>query len=526
MDKLKLVAPDPELIEALLGVVGTQNVSTSPVDRVSYARDYWVREIIYLREGKVPHPPDVIVWPESAEKVARLLEIARQYKTCLIPYGAGSGVAGGTVPVRGGIIVDMKKMDQILFLDDSSLTVDVQTGILGQRLEMELNRRGYTMGHFPSSIYCSTLGGYLAGRSAGQLSTKYGKIEDMVLAMEVVLPSGKIFHTVKTPRAAAGPDMNQIFAGSEGTLGIITTATMKIWPYPESVEFRAFKFKDVDTGAKAISKIMRTGIRPAVVRLYDQIDTIIGLAKKKESEHDTKGRSRLMEEPPKFSSKILGPVMDSLSELKIISVDLLLKKPKKINELMDNLPVGCLLILGFEGDKQLVQTELKISCGVCEELNGKDLGPGPGQSWYDHRYRMSYFPSKVLDAGFFFDTIEVATTWENLMPLYKGMKGAIGQHALVMAHFSHAYPQGCSIYFSFMAEAKNDGRAREKYDMIWKSAMDACSVHSSAISHHHGVGVLKAQWMAQELGAGTEVLSALKKSLDPDNILNPGKLGL
>ena len=195
MDKLELVAPDPGLVKALVDAIGQENVSTSTVDRVSYARDYWIREILFLREGQVPHPPDVVVWPEDAAQVARLFNVARKFKTSLIPFGGGSGVAGGALATHGGIVVDMKKMDKIISLDEKSLTVTVGPGILGQRLEMELNRRGYTMGHFPSSIYCSTLGGYLAGRSAGQLSTKYGKIEDMVLSMEVVLPSGKIFQT-------------------------------------------------------------------------------------------------------------------------------------------------------------------------------------------------------------------------------------------------------------------------------------------------------------------------------------------
>ncbi|MHA1263551.1 MAG: FAD-binding oxidoreductase, partial [Candidatus Freyarchaeota archaeon] len=277
--------------DELVEIVGAENVSVSQVDKICYSRDAWPMVLMWIDMGKTLPTPDFIVHVENKEQIAKIL----------------AGACGQTLPVQGGIILDIKKMDKIIRIDEKSATVTVQPGILGEDLERELNKHGFTMGHFPASMYCSCLGGFVACRSAGSLSSKYGmghfpasmycsclggfvacrsagslsskygKIEDMVISMEVVLPNGEIMRTKATPRTATGPNLNQLFIGSEGTLGVITEVTLRLHPLPEERRFKAFIMKDLRTGLEAVREIFRKGLKPAVIRLYDELDTVFTL---------------------------------------------------------------------------------------------------------------------------------------------------------------------------------------------------------------------------------------------------------
>jgi len=262
-----------KIIEQLHSIV-PEGVSDKEVDRVTYSKDYWPITLRWLLDGKLPALPDCIVWPENVQQVTEILRLANREKIPIVPFGEGSGVVGGAIPIRGGIVVDMKKMDSVVEIDDLGLMVTVQPGINGMNLERYLNRKGYTMGHIPQSIYCSSLGGWLACRAAGQFSTKYGKIEDMVVALEAVLPDGTIIKSKPVPRSSTGPQVEQLFLGSEGRFGIITEATLKIWPYPEERSMLSFAFDDVDHALEAVRKIMRKNVYPAVVRIYDKNETL------------------------------------------------------------------------------------------------------------------------------------------------------------------------------------------------------------------------------------------------------------
>jgi len=517
MSALSPKATSP-LARRLAAEIGEENVSETRPDRLSYARDLWPLDTIRIRDGILPPSPDVIVWPNNEYHLLRALQVAREEKAPLIPYGAGSGVCGGTVPLRGGIILDLKKMARIFNIDDKSLVAHVQAGIVGENLERELNRKGYTVGHFPSSMYCSTVGGWIAARGAGQLSSKYGKAEDRVLALKAVTGKGEVIETVRSPRSATGPDWVQAITGSEGTCAIVTEAWMKISPYPESREFHAFHFPNLSDAIDAVRVIFQAGIKPAACRLYDPVDTFIAGS----------GKSAVTEGPKRESllSKILeclhrGP-LDIPREL----LPRLLSRPSLLNKAIRKRAAKSRLILTFEGPSEKVRMEHDRSVKICKQHRGEDLGPEPAKKWWAHRYSVSYGLSTVFDLGLFADTMEVATNWSNLENLYHRIMETIGKYAFVMAHFSHAYPHGCSIYFTFAAGAGDPVKSQNKYMLIWKEALNAAVETGGVVSHHHGVGVLKQDYMVKEHGEAMKVVRALKRAFDPEGILNPGKMGL
>lgn len=513
---LKKSRLDGNVIRELESVVGEANVSVADVDRMAYSRDLWPQTHIWMMNRKTPYPPDAIAWVDNEQQVVEVLKLANRLGFPVIPFSAGSGVCGGTLPHTGGIVLDLKKLDKIIEINDKTLTATVETGIIGQHLEMELNRRGYTMGHFPSSIYCSTLGGYIAARSAGQLSAKYGKIEDMVLSLRAVLAQGEVIETVVTPRSAAGPDWAQVILGSEGTLGIITKAVMKIYPYPESRLFRGFVFGGVHDALESIRQIMRAGVAPAAIRLYDELDTILIGSKKEDS----------VEAPVKFEpeeesmvKKVMHGMFDSVQNM-------MLGRPGVAGKLAERVKGKCLLVLTFEGERDMAETELRVSTKICLANNGTDEGEDPARRWWENRYNVSYNQSRVFDRGSFVDTIEVATTWDKVETLYYDIRREVSKKAFIMAHFSHAYPHGCSIYFSFIGRGKSEEDALRVYRDIWDTAMNECIRLGATVTHHHGVGVHKAKYFMRELGALGKVYADVKKAVDPNNILNPGKMGL
>src|SRR5262245_43112346 len=261
----------------LEAIVGPRRVSLRGVDLDTYARDMWPRLLLAYRDGVKNAPrPHAIVWPEHVREVVAVVKLARELRIPIVPYGGGSGVCGGAVPLHGGITVDTKRMQQVRSVRADELVCDVEAGLNGERFERELARRGYTFGHFPSSIYCSTVGGWLATRAAGQLSTKYGKVEDRVAGLTVVPGRGEIGETDGPNRALRGPNWSQLILGSEGTFGIITSARLRVAPAPQLRVFRGFEIEDIPAGVEAIRRVLQKGMRPAVVRLYDELDTLLG----------------------------------------------------------------------------------------------------------------------------------------------------------------------------------------------------------------------------------------------------------
>lgn len=500
-------------LQTLIDIAGRENVSVAEYDRVVHSRDMWPKTVMWTKRGHFPHPPDAIVSPANSEEVSAILQWATKQKVPVIAYGAGSGVCAGTLPVKGGIVLSMKRMADIYSIDTESLICEMGPGIYGEIIERRLKPMGYTMGHYPSSIYCSTLGGYLAARSAGQVSSRYGKIEDMVVGLEFVLPDGSIHRTLPAPTGSSRIDWNQLILGSEGTLGIITRAWMKIHPLHKHRTFQSYYFKNVRSGLDAMRRIMQAGIEPAALRLYDEFDSMV---------FKTHGD----EEEPRPEESLLNKVLtETVSQLKKHSLSKVLQRPGILNMAIDKMPGKCLLIVVCEGEEDLAEHDYWRVRSICLKSAGESAGEKPARYWLAHRHDVSYKQSKIFDSGSWVDTMEVATTWDEVGDLYFAVKSAVAPDAFIMAHFSHAYRDGCCIYFSFASSSSSEEKMEQTYNTVWKNALKAVHENCGTITHHHGVGMSKGAMLPSEYGELWPLWRKVKKMIDPEMIMNPGKLG-
>lgn len=500
-------------------IVGEQWFFDSTADRLAYGRDCWPMGVLWTRGGKVfQYNPDFIVAPGSRDELVQLVNLARETKTPLIPYGAGSGVCGGTLPTRGGFTVDVKRFNGIVEIDEDALTARVRAGAIGMHVETDLNRRGYTLGHYPSSLICSSIGGYVAGRSAGQLSSRFGKIEDMCLSLEMVAGTGEVIET-----AHWSPDLTQLFTGSEGTLGVITECTLRIEPAPEERIYRGFQFDTLESALDAMRRLMQAGFRPAVVRLYDAFDTIMAKHGKKGETDDVEPEGLVAQLTEFARARVGGAVKSTVKKAALGLVKRALGAPLLLNKAVEALPAGPMLIVGFEGPQGVTAREAAAAMNILS-VQGEDLGPEPGEHWFHNRYSVSYKQSPMLELGAFVDTMEVSTTWDNLLNLYRAVRDAVGRHAFIMAHFSHVYPEGSSIYFTFAGFAPDGEPIETLYSRTWSVAQAAVRRVGASVAHHHGVGLSKAQNLCADHIGGESLNRILKDRFDPAGIMNPGKL--
>jgi len=433
--------------------------------------DTWPLSLIRAHRGTLATRPACVVTPADTAAVQAVLRAADRAGIAVAPFGAGSGVCGGFLPSDGSIVVDMRRMNRLLDVDETSLTARVEAGMMGNHFEAALNERGYSMGHFPQSIELSTVGGWVSTRAAGQFSTRYGSIEDMLLGLEVVLAGGDLVAIKPSPRRSAGPDLRHLFLGSEGTLGVITEITVRIFPLPESRRMRSFAFTDFESGLEAIRLMMRAGWRPPVLRLYDAHETARHFGQWAEGD-------------------------------------------------------ACFLLVVSEGAPALANAEIEACREICLSMHATETGEAPVEHWMGAR---NHVPSlaDLVARGFVVDTIEVTADWARIGDLYREVIAAVGgveSLLLVSGHSSHSYAQGTNIYFTFVAQPKDPADAEAKYLECWSRAMDATVRAGGSISHHHGIGRLRVPWMRDEHGAGIEVMRAVKRALDPKGILNPGAL--
>lgn len=475
-------------------------VSERPVDRAAASRDAWPRHLI--AEAGAPQSrtePALVAWPDRPEQVQALVSFAREHGVSLVPYGAGSGVCGAVSPRAASIVVDTKRLTRLTIEPDAGV-VDVQAGVLGVDLEAELARRGFTVGHFPSSILCSTVGGWLAARGAGQCSSRYGKIEDMVVSADCVLGTGD---AVRLRRRVGGPNPLGLMIGSEGTLGLITSARLRLHAAPAARAFAAYRLPSFELGADAMRAVMQAGLRPAVLRLYDPIDSYL-LSRGKVA--DGEGRE------PRGSGVPSGFWLRAA-----------LGSPRALNGAIEcferYLSASATLIVICEGAADEAHADLEHAERLLRELGGTSLGEAPARAWLAHRYAVSYRQSKVFQQGAFNDTLEIAAPWARLSAVYQAVRDAAGRHALVLAHLSHAYPDGCSIYFTLVATRR--GAALDRYDALIDAVLGAALSEGASLSHHHGVGTSKAHWLDAELGGGLDTLRRVRRAWDPELLLNP-----
>jgi len=460
----------------LVDAVGQDYVSTNEADKLGHSIDYyWLPEMWHDR-GRENPKPDFIVHPSSAEEVAKVLRIANNYKIPVTPWGGGSGSQGGALPIFGGIVLDTKRMNKVIKIDTKALTVTVETGINTQHLEWAVEKVGLSTMHFPASIACATLGGFLAHRGTGVLSTKYGKMEDMVMSLEVVTPQGEIINTLPVPRHASGPDLTMLYLGSEGTLGLITKATLKIHPIPEARKFHAFLFKDMHEAMVAGANLMHSRMCPCTIRLYDETETA------------------------KLIKRVLG-------------ID------KK----------GAYLVFGFDGVEKIVDLQMEKACEICRRQKCDDLGTEMGQSWWDNRYKF-FYPPYMFHLPQAFGTLDTVATFSNIENVYWAMKNTIKENfpeATFIGHYSHWYDWGCMLYARFIVEnpPKDPEEATLYYNKIWDLAIRAAIREGGVINEHHGVGLKLGRLMKELYGPAYKILEGIKKTLDPNNIMNPGKMG-
>jgi len=429
--------------------------------------DLWPRGVM-LRRGGAPAPPVEVVRPTTYEEVAELLKSAGRGRTRVVPFGGASGVVGAVAVAQGQVGLDLGAFDRILAIDEQDLTVHAQAGVLGLDLEKALNARGLTLGHHPSSLPAAAVGGLVATRSSGQESTRHGSIEDMLLGLTVALPDGSLAHPRPGPRSAVGPALHQLLVGSEGGLGVILDAVLRVHRRPASVVGRGWLFPAVETGLAAVREIVQRGLRPLVLRLYDPEDTLF----------------------------------------------------QGVGE------AGCLLVAAAAGEPEVAAAEAGVMARIA--AGARDLGVEPWERWLRHRYDLS--PQRLLDllepACAYLDTIEIAAGWRALPAVYAEIKTALAAHSsVVLCHFSHAYEQGCCAYFTFAGSGADEPAALAAYDDCWRETMRICLARGATISHHHGVGQARAAWARQELAGWWPVWEAVRTALDPAGVMNPNAVG-
>lgn len=478
---------------ALAAIVGDPFVTLEHAQRVSHAAGRSYPDLIRLRTGTIEHAPDAVVFPADAEEVARVIAACAQHDIAVVPFGGGSSVVGGVEALRGGkvaaICLDLTRLNALIGVDPTSQLATFGPGVYGPDAEALLAEHGLTLGHAPQSFEFSTVGGWVATRSSGQASTGYGRIDALVRGLKVATPAGEmVVHPF--PGSAAGPALRELLVGSEGTLGVITEATLRVRPKPAERHSEAWAIGSFAAGVDAVRELEQAGVPADVTRLAD-------------------------EEESRFNLAAGGTGAKALT--------LYLKARGRGRP--------CLLILSFDGDADSVRERRRRAARVLHRHGALSLGHEPGAAWESGRYHAPYMRDELMSVGYLVDTLETAAPWSRLLDVYREVGAAIrdalasrGTPGLVGCHVSHLYPTGASLYFSFLARSER-GAEIAQWRAAKQAAGEAIVAAGATITHHHAVGTDHAPWLAAEIGdLGLDVLRTTKARLDPTGIMNPGKL--
>src|SRR6478736_6024754 len=471
-------AIDPALLDALRELVGPEHVLTDDATRRVRTRGKSTPDLLRARAGDLSDAPDAVVRPGGPEDVAAVLALAVEHHLAVVPFGGGTSVTGGLAARRDGLAgvvsLDLVRMKRLLAVDPVSMTATLEPGLRGPEAEALLAEHGMTLGHFPQSFEYATIGGFAATRSSGQSSAGYGRFDALVTGLEVATPAGLVV-LGHAPASAAGPDLRQLFLGSEGALGVITSVTVRVRPVPEDRVYEGWRWPSFDAGTDAIRQLAQAQLLPTVLRLSDESETAINLA-----------------DPDAVGASAAG---------------------------------GCLMIAGYEGTPAAVTARRTAVSAVLADLGGESVGEDPVRSWAAGRFDAPYLRDSMLDVGVLVETLETATYWSRLRPVYDAvsaaLRGSLGDSAIVLCHLSHVYETGASLYFTVATAEGQDPLGR--WRAAKAAAMDAIVAAGATITHHPAVGTDHQPWLEAEIGpVGIAVLRAAKAAVDPDGILNPG----
>ncbi|WP_240641226.1 FAD-binding oxidoreductase [Nocardioides ferulae] len=469
-----------DLLAELREILGEEHVLADDATRRLRTRGKSTPDLLLARAGDLSDAPDVVVRPADHDEVAALLAWATRAGVAVVPFGGGTCVTGGLVARREGfagvVSLDLVRLKRLIAVDRESMTATLEPGLRGPEAEALLAAEGLTIGHYPQSFEYATIGGFAATRSSGQSSAGYGRFDALVVALRVATPVGEL-RLGHAPASAAGPDLRQLVLGSEGAFGVITEVTVRVRKAPAVRVYEGWRWPSFAAGAAAVRRLVQAGLQPTVLRLSDEAETAINLA-----------------DP--------GAIGGSDA-------------------------AGCLMLVGHEGDRAAVDARRTAVEALLTGLGGIPLGEEPGRSWAHGRFAAPYLRDAMLDAGVLVETLESATFWSGLERLHADVRNALeaslGQPVMVLAHISHVYETGCSLYFTVAAPEGEEPLAR--WRAAKAAATDAMVAAGATITHHHAVGTDHRPWLADEIGElGVAVLRAVKRELDPAGVLNPGVL--
>lgn len=476
-----------EARSALERVVGAEQILDGHDARVLHAYGRSTPDLLRLRTGAVLDAPDAIVLPGSHDEVLAVLRVCSEHLVAVVPFGGGTSVVGGLEPLRGvfGAVIslDLRRLDRLVDVDELSLTATLQAGLRGPEADALLAEHGLMLGHYPQSFRYATIGGFAATRSSGQASAGYGRFDANALRLKVATPEGTM-ELGRAPASAAGPDLRQLFLGSEGLLGVITEVTVRVPRIPEQRTYEAWSLPDFGAGQTALRRLAQEGALPTVVRLSDELETLVTGGQAQEAGEGLAGTPAV---------------------------------------------TGCLLLTGYEGSVAAVESRRALATTILRDVGATALGTELGEGWLAHRFDAPYTRDPLLDIGVLTETLETVTSWSNLPVVYDAVRTAVTEalagvgNPLVWCHISHVYASGASLYFTVAAPLGD--RPIERWSRAKRAACEAIVANRASITHHHGVGRDHSEWLTAEIGElGVEALRALKARLDPAGILNPGKL--
>ena len=509
-DKLTVAASlaKPAFVASLASVVGEDNVTTDKMERVVHTYGKSIRDLIRVRANQIERTPDVVVYPADEDEVQRVVDLAVAADAVIIPFGGGSNIASSLEPrsdeSRVVLSLDMGRMRELVSIDEESGLAVIQAGALGPDLEQQLNAKGWTIGHFPDSFTHSSLGGWIATRSSGMQSDKYGDIADIVRGLRVVRPGG-ILVIRPIPSASTGPSVREMIVGSEGRLGIITEATVQVHRTPAKRDVYGYFFPNWEAGTAAMQEIAESDAAPSITRVSDARETGFSLATSKERHG--------------FEKFAAGTVLPTLMKSKGWA--------KQPGGMENNI---CLSFIGFEGGVAHAKRQKRLVDKIVKKHGGMGVGKGPGVLYDQKKFDTPYLRDFLLDRGAAGDVSESAMPWSKVNQVHDAVRVAadkafdqIGIQGWIMSHLSHSYHSGACLYFTFAFVMGDDPIG--EYNVVKTAIQQAFIDNGGSLSHHHGVGLEHAPWLEQDISAqGVAVMRGLFHAADPGENFNPRKI--